>query len=115
MKSKRLFLGAVLALIFAPISNTFASVQDFYFEDFTGDYYLSKDDEGISYLKVVESVTAVFPDYKQNKGICRQIAYTNQNGANITLPMGIIVCALGRMNMCWEHKYMDLSMNLIRW
>ena len=86
MKLRRLFLGAVLALIFTPISNTFASVQDFYFEDFTGDYYLSKDEKGISHLKVVESVTAVFPDYKQNKGICRQIAYTNQNGANITLP-----------------------------
>ena len=86
MKLKRLFLGVVLVLIFTPISNTFASVQDFYFEDFTGDYYLSKDEKGISHLKVVESVTAVFPDYKQNKGICRQIAYTNQNGANITLP-----------------------------
>ena len=86
MKLKRLFLGAVLALIFTPISNTFASAQDFYFEDFTADYYLSKDDKGISHLKVVESVTAVFPDYKQNKGICRQIAYTNQNGVNITLP-----------------------------
>ena len=86
MKLKRLFLGAVLAMIFMPIGNTFASVQDFYFEDFTADYYLSKDDEGISHLKVVESVTAVFPDYKQNKGICRQIAYTNQNGVNITLP-----------------------------
>lgn len=86
MKLRRLFLGAVLALIFMPISNTFAGVQDFYFEDFTGDYYLSKDEKGISHLKVVESVTAVFPDYKQNKGICRQIAYTNQNGANITLP-----------------------------
>lgn len=86
MKLRRLFLGAVLALIFMPISNTFADVQDFYFEDFTGDYYLSKDEKGISHLKVVESVTAVFPDYKQNKGICRQIAYTNQNGANITLP-----------------------------
>ena len=86
MKLRRLFLGAVLALIFMPISNIFAGVQDFYFEDFTGDYYLSKDEKGISHLKVVESVTAVFPDYKQNKGICRQIAYTDQNGANITLP-----------------------------
>ena len=57
----------------------FASVNDFYFSDFTGDYYLSKDSEGISHLKVVESVTAVFPDYKQNKGICRQIPFTNND------------------------------------
>ena len=63
-----------------------AGVQDFHFSDFTGDYYLTKDEEGISHLKVVESVTAEFPDYNQNKGICRQIAYTNQGGANVTLP-----------------------------
>ena len=63
-----------------------ADVNNFYFSDFTGDYYLSKDTEGISHLKVVESVTAAFPDYNQNKGICRQIPFTNQNGKNITLP-----------------------------
>ncbi|MBR3248928.1 DUF2207 domain-containing protein [Candidatus Saccharibacteria bacterium] len=64
----------------------YADVNDFYFSDFTGDYYLSKDAEGISHLKVVENVTAVFPDFNQNKGICRQILFTNQNGVNITLP-----------------------------
>ena len=86
MRIKRLICGALLVLAISPIANVFAGVNDFYFEDFTGDYYLSKDAEGISHLKVVESVTAVFPDYKQNKGICRQIPFTNQDGANITLP-----------------------------
>lgn len=63
-----------------------ANVDDFYFEDFVGDYYLSRDAEGVSRLKVVESLTAVFPDYKQNKGICRMIPFTNQNDMNVTLP-----------------------------
>ncbi len=63
-----------------------ASVNDFYFSDFTGDYYLSRDEEGISHLKVKESVTAEFPNYNQNKGICRQIPFTNQNGVNTVLP-----------------------------
>ena len=72
-------------LVFGNVA-VFASVNDFYFSDFTGDYYLSRDDEGISHLKVVESVTAVFPDFEQNKGICRQIPFTNQNGLNVTLP-----------------------------
>ena len=63
----------------------FADVDDFYFSDFTGDYYLSKDEEGISHLKVKESVTAQFPDYNQNKGICRQIPFTNKDGTNVTL------------------------------
>ena len=60
-------------------------VDNFYFSDFDADYYLSKDTEGISHLKVVENLTAVFPDYEQNKGICRQIPYSNQGGANRTL------------------------------
>lgn len=63
-----------------------ANVNDFYFEDFTGDYYLTKDSTGVSHLKVVENVTAVFPDYNQNKGICRQIPFTNKNDTNVTLP-----------------------------
>ncbi len=63
-----------------------ANTENFYFEDFTGDYYLSRDAEGVSHLKVVENFTAVFPDYKQNKGICRMIPFTNQNNKNVTLP-----------------------------
>ena len=60
-------------------------VDNFYFSDFMADYYLSRDEEGLSHLKVIESVTAVFPNYPQNKGICRQISFTNKNKQNITL------------------------------
>lgn len=63
-----------------------ANTQNFYFEDFTGDYYLSKRDDGVSHLRVKEKLTAIFPDYDQNKGICRMIPFTNQGGANVTLP-----------------------------
>lgn len=73
----------ISSLIALPV---YAGTQDFYFSDFTGDYYLSKDAEGVSHLKVVENVTAEFPSYNQNKGICRQIPYSNLDGANITLP-----------------------------
>lgn len=78
------FLVAMF-LAFLP-SKVFADTENFYFEDFTGDYYLSRDVEGVSHLKVVESFTAIFPDYKQNKGICRTIPFTNQNNKNVTLP-----------------------------
>ena len=77
-----LIIGA-LSLIGIPVH---ADVHNFYFSDFTGDYYLTKDAEGVSHLKVVENMTAVFPDYNQNKGICRQIPFTNQNNVNVTLP-----------------------------
>ena len=85
MKLKRLFLGAMLALIFAPISNTFASAQDFYFEDFTADYYLTKLEDGTSKLHVKEVLTAVFPETNQNHGITREIPYVNQGGKNRTV------------------------------
>ena len=67
--------------------------ENFYFDDFTADYYLSQDEEGISHLKVVENFTTIFPDYNQNKGICREIPFTNYGGVNVTLP------ALTRYNM----------------
>ena len=75
----------VLGLLFGTSVNA-ANVNNFYFESFDADYYLTKAADGTSALRVVENVTAVFPDYNQNKGICRQIAYTNQGGANVTLP-----------------------------
>ena len=85
MKSKRLFLGAMLALIFTPISSVFASAQDFYFDDFAADYYLTKLEDGTSNLHVKEVLTAVFPEMNQNHGITRTIPYTNQGGANRTV------------------------------
>lgn len=96
MKKKLLYFNYIILFIFCQFisgclvfgdTRVFAvDTNNFYFESFEGDYYLSKDIDGVSSLKVVENLTAVFPDYKQNKGICREIPFTNQGGANITLP-----------------------------
>ncbi len=83
---RRISVILVVLLASLMVLPAHAGVNDFYFSDFTGDYYLTKDEEGISHLKVVESVTAEFPEYNQNKGICRYIPFTNQDGRNITLP-----------------------------
>ncbi|MBR3172298.1 DUF2207 domain-containing protein [Candidatus Saccharibacteria bacterium] len=84
---KKLILGVTLLIaVFCGGQVSAASTDNFYFDDFTGDYYLSKGEDGISHLKVKEQLTAVFPDSEQNKGICRQIPFTNQDGSNITLP-----------------------------
>lgn len=80
-----LLLCLFLALVFVP-GAVFADTENFYFESFDADYYLSRDEEGISHLRVVENFTTVFPDYKQNKGICRYIPFTNQDNANVVLP-----------------------------
>lgn len=73
----------IMSLLSLPVS---AGVNDFHFSNYEADYYLIKDNEGKSHLSVTESVTAVFPNFNQNKGICRQIPFTNQNGNNLTLP-----------------------------
>ncbi len=82
----------MLTLVFASVFLVFNAqkaaakdVQNFYFESFVADYYLGKDDEGVSKLKVVETFTAVFPNYNQNKGLCRRIPYTSNNGKNRTI------------------------------
>ena len=86
-------LGPVLVVFVATFAGVFgegrafaANVNNFYFDDFTADYYLTKDSDGVSHLRVVENLTAVFPNYNQNKGICRQIPDTNLGGKNVTLP-----------------------------
>ena len=83
---KKWALGLMVVMASLMVAPAYAGVNDFYFRDFTGDYYLTRDEAGVSHLKVIENVTAVFPDYDQNKGICRQIPFTNQDGANVTLP-----------------------------
>ena len=76
----------VASLIVAPAMASDNNTDKFYFSDFAADYYLSRDEEGISHLKVVENLTAEFPVYAQNKGLRRYIPFTNQDGLNVTLP-----------------------------
>jgi uncharacterized membrane protein YgcG len=69
-----LILGGILiaSMSLSPkVAN--ADVNNFYFSSFVGDYYLSKDSDGRSTMKVVEHLTAEFPTTNQNKGIERAI------------------------------------------
>lgn len=69
-----------------PVSAIDSNVNDFYFQDFTADYYLSRASDGTSRLRVIEQFTAVFPETDQNHGFTRVIPFTNQDGRNLTLP-----------------------------
>ena len=76
MKRLSIALGIVLAVAGTVVLSVAAqaNVNNFTFKDFTGDYYLSRDDEGRANLRVVETFTAEFPaDRDQNKGITRAI------------------------------------------
>ncbi|MFZ1361060.1 MAG: DUF2207 domain-containing protein [Candidatus Saccharimonadales bacterium] len=64
---------ALAGTLFA-VPTAAAGANDFRFGDFSGDYYLSRDSEGRSTLRVVEKFTAEFPaDRDQNKGVVRGI------------------------------------------
>ena len=86
-KNYKLLLKVLLIsiLLFLNTTPTFASTQDFYFKDYTADYYLTKAADGSSKLHVKEVLTAVFPETDQNHGITRTIPLTNQAGKNRTV------------------------------
>jgi uncharacterized membrane protein YgcG len=87
-----------LALILMPAPRpAWAGVDDFAFDSFAADYTLSRAADGTSRLKTVETLTPVFPDFDQNRGIIRRIpveykgvnthvrvaSVTDQNGAPV--------------------------------
>lgn len=76
----------VLGAFFISHPASAVDTNNFYFKDFTADYYLSRAEDGTSRLRVVEDFTAVFPNFDQNHGITRVIPYTNQGGQNLTMP-----------------------------
>lgn len=51
-----------------------ASVEDFYFETFDGDYSISISQSGTAELAVTEKIVPVFPEYDQNRGMIRYLA-----------------------------------------
>jgi len=75
---KRLFilLPALLLSVFMfnAFSHTaYASVNDFTVTNYESDYYLSKDSDNRSQLKIVDTITADFPQSNSNHGLERAI------------------------------------------
>ena len=65
-------VGVILTL--SGFSNlAYADANNFRILDFSADYYLSKDAENRSVLRVQETIVAEFPDFNQNHGIERAI------------------------------------------
>ncbi|MBQ1344716.1 DUF2207 domain-containing protein [Candidatus Saccharibacteria bacterium] len=82
---KIIFLSIILTIAVNLLIPTISFAESSHFESFTADYYLSKNEQKGSELKVVEEITAVFPDFDEHKGIYRYIPYTNMNKTNITM------------------------------
>jgi uncharacterized membrane protein YgcG len=81
MIKARYFLPAlfILALFIVPSGVHAQNPQNFNFESFSGDYYLDRNSEKDSTLKVEETLVAVFPNYDQNHGILRAIPKSYKN------------------------------------
>ena len=75
MKLFQLLGLLIVAVLFTTFQGTATaqSVQDFYFERFHADYYLSIDEDDRAIMRVEETIVARFPDFNQNKGIVREI------------------------------------------
>ena len=73
LRSLLLLPAAVLALAVLPATPAVADTDDFEIPSFDASYRLSLDDDGRSVLDVTETITAVFPETDQNRGLRREL------------------------------------------
>ena len=71
-----LFAAGIFAL---PVKISALDTQNFSFDSFDADYYLSRDSQKTPLLRVEETLVARFPDFDQNHGIMRSIPERYQN------------------------------------
>jgi uncharacterized membrane protein YgcG len=92
-------LASGLVLAAAPVA---ADVDDFEFESLHVDYTLSRDADGTSRLRAVETVVALFPEFDQNRGIVRDIPTDYQR-----IDLGVDVVSVTDENgdpVHWEEQ-----------
>lgn len=94
---KRILVFLIAGIIFAGFytAQTHASVNNFSFDSFDTDYYLSKDADSRSQMKVIERFVAVFPDFDQNHGIERAIP-NRYDGHPVRISVKSVTSATGR-------------------
>lgn len=85
---------ALLLLFLALPSSASADAQDFKVSSFEADYFLNRDHDGVSTLRVEEEITAVFPEFDQNHGLLRAIPKT-YDGHSLELNTTAVTDAAG--------------------
>lgn len=78
MRKRLIFaLGLLFIFLSSNIPTLHAqNVQNFTIDSFEADYYLSKNEQGVAILSVVETIAATFPSFDQNHGIERALPST---------------------------------------
>lgn len=107
-------LVLVLLLLFGLFGLVTPSVNaqntnNFYFSSFEADYYISRDSENRSTLKVVETLVAQFPSYNQNHGIERAIPQ-EYDGHDVNLRVESVKDRAGNV---WNYTTYTSNDNLI--
>jgi uncharacterized membrane protein YgcG len=67
---------SLLFVAFVPAMASAQNTQDFTFDSFSADYYLSRNEQNANELRVRETLVAEFPNVDQNHGILRAIPQT---------------------------------------
>ncbi len=65
--------------------NDYNIADNFIFKSFTGDYYITRDENKLAKMHVIETLIAEFPNHNQNHGIKRVIPATSNGGKNIVI------------------------------
>lgn len=109
---KRIFIIALFstALAFTNQPVAQADVNDFTISNYQIDMHLDKNSEGRSTLKTVETITADFPDFDQNRGLERAIP-KSYDGHKVNLSVESVVDEHGQPRV--YSTYSDENGNLI--
>lgn len=107
---KLIFSTLVCLLLFSFANNAQAqNVQNFEINSFQADYFLSRNDQRVSELKVVEKIEAIFPNFNQNRGIERALPKTYK-GRNVNLKIESVV---KEDQIAWNYTTYESNDNLI--
>lgn len=107
---KRLVSGVVALLVIlfiaAPVR---AGTQDFTITSFIADYYVSRDEDRVSYMSVQEKIVAEFPNFDQNHGILRAIP-KSYDGHSLELGIKSVKKPSGES---WQYETSDENGNTV--
>jgi uncharacterized membrane protein len=93
------------AVLFFSATVSAQNVQNFKIENFDANYYLDKDSENASTLKVEETIVADFPNINQNHGILRAIPARYQDHT-VSLKVASVIDESGK-----TYKYTTYEQN----
>lgn len=105
---KNILLCSIFVVFFFSSHSLFAqtNLNNFTISNYGVDIYLSRDAENHSKITTTEKITAVFPDFDQNRGITRNFV-KNYNGHNTNLKL---VSVTDENNIPREYNWVNDSL-----